>query len=185
MGQIVACSAQEEHRDRDLAKMLGPFCVRLPRLVKRKREEDQALHARRGETREAAVDVMRPLKEWPPASSGRPRAARAAAATAERIGRGADFLRVSALAVLHVREVVAERRDCHSRPSCLRLIWSVAWRMCVLAPWPSTRRWVAFLGRSRARRPRLFPGWRGISTLVRLGHHVASRLSGLLNSKRE
>ena len=107
MGQIVACSAEKEHRDRDVAKMLGPFYVRLPRLVKWKREEDQALDAGHGRLggcrrRHAPAEGMAACEQREAAGG----AGGGGYGGTDR--RGANFLGVSTLAVFHVREIIAD-----------------------------------------------------------------------------
>ena len=59
------------------------------------------------------MEVMRPPKEWPPARRRKARGGPACGRDRRADGRRADRLRVAALAVLHVREVVAEGRDAH------------------------------------------------------------------------
>ena len=72
-------------------------------------------------------------------------------------GLGADRLRVAALAVLRVGEVVAEGREAASA-SASAIALRVAWRMVVLAPWPRTSRWLAPSGRTSSAETSPFSG---------------------------
>ena len=81
--QFVARAAEEEHRDRDRAEVVRALRVGLAGLMRGKEKKTRPCTPSRGVS-EAAVEVMRPPKEWPPARRRRSVAAMRATATAAR-----------------------------------------------------------------------------------------------------
>ena len=81
--QLVARPAEEEHGTVTAARWSARFVSGLPGWWSGKEKKTSPRTPSSGDS-EAAVDVMRPPKEWPPARSGRSGAASCAAATAER-----------------------------------------------------------------------------------------------------
>jgi hypothetical protein len=68
--RLVPRAAEEEHRDGDRAQLVGMTCVRLAGLVEGKEKKTRPFTPSRGDS-EAAVEVSRPPKEWPPARRGK------------------------------------------------------------------------------------------------------------------